>query len=91
MLRIILWPSLVIVWALGLALAWSTGAFAQGWFHAKLAVVIALSVYHVWMAGYSARLARGERSLTGRQLRLVNEIPGAAAAVIVVLVVVRPF
>jgi len=56
-----------------------------------LALVLALSAYHVWMAGYAASLARGERRLTGRQLRMINEVPGIAAALIVVLVVVRPF
>jgi putative membrane protein len=91
LLRIILWPSLAVVWLLGLALAWTTGAFGQGWFHAKLALVLALSAYHVWLAGYHVALSRGERRLTGRRLRMLNEIPGVAAALIVVLVVVRPF
>jgi putative membrane protein len=91
LLRIILWPSLVVVWVLGLSLAVTTGAFAQGWFHAKLALVLALSAYHVWMAGYASALARGERKLTGRKLRMINEVPGIAAALIVILVVVRPF
>jgi putative membrane protein len=91
LLRIILWPSMIVVWVLGLALAMSIGAFAQGWFHAKLALVLALSAYHVWLAGYAAVLARGERKLTGRKLRLLNEVPGIAAALIVVLVVVKPF
>ena len=91
LLKIILWPSLVVVWVLGLALASTTGAFSQGWFHAKLLLVLVLSAYHVWMAGYSARLARGERKLTSKQLRLLNEVPGIAAALIVVLVVVKPF
>ena len=91
LLRIILWPSLVIVWVLGLALAWTTGAFNQGWFHAKLALVLALTAYHVWLAGYAAKLAKGERRLSGKQLRMINEVPGVAAALIVILVVVRPF
>lgn len=91
LLRIILWPSLVVVWLLGLALAVTTGAFGLGWFHAKLALVLALSAYHVWLAGYAARLVRGERKLTGKQLRMLNEVPGIVAAVTVVLVVVRPF
>ena len=91
LLKIILWPSLTVVWVLGLALAWNTGAFAQGWFHAKLVLVLALSGYHVWLAGYARSLASGERRLTGRRLRLLNEVPGIAAALIVVLVVVRPF
>lgn len=91
LLRIILWPSLVVVWVLGLSLAVTTGAFAQGWFHAKLTLVLALSAYHVWMAGYASALARGERKLTGRKLRMINEVPGIAAALIVILVIVRPF
>ena len=91
LLKIILWPSLIVVWVLGLALALSIGAFAEGWFHAKLALVLALSAYHVWLAGYAGSLARGERRLTGRNLRLLNEVPGIAAALIVVLVIVKPF
>ncbi len=91
LLKIILWPSLVVVWVLGLALAYVTGAFVQGWFHAKLALVFVLSAYHVWLAGYHAALRRGERRLSGRQLRMINEVPGLAAALIVILVVLRPF
>ena len=91
LLKIILWPSLIVVWVLGLALAATTGAFGQGWFHAKLALVLALTAYHVWLAGYAGALARGERRLEGKRLRLLNEVPGIAAALIVVLVIVRPF
>ena len=91
LLRIILWPSLALVWLLGLALATSTGAFGQGWFHAKLGLVLALTAYHVWLAGYATALARGERKLTGKRLRLLNEVPGIATALIVILVIVRPF
>ena len=91
LLRIILWPSLAVTWLLGLSLAYSTGALVQGWFHAKFALVLALSAYHVWLAGYHAALKRGERRLSGLRLRLLNEVPGLAAALIVILVVVKPF
>ena len=91
LLKIIMWPSLVLVWVLGLSLAVTMGATSQGWFILKLVLVLALSVYHFWLANYAAKLARGQRSLTGRQLRLLNEIPGIAAAFIVVLVVLKPF
>ena len=91
LLRIILTPSIVVVWLLGLLLAFSIDAWSQGWFHAKLPLVLALSGYHGWMAGYAKKLARGERPLEGRKLRLLNEVPGVAAALIVVLVIVRPF
>jgi putative membrane protein len=91
LLKIILWPSMIVVWVLGLALAVTTGAFTQYWFHVKLALVLALSAYHVWLASYATDLARGLRKLTGSRLRMLNEVPGIAAALIVVLVVVRPF
>ena len=89
--KIILTPSLVMVWVLGLALASSIGAFAQGWFHAKLLLVILLSGYHGWLVAYAKKLAKGERSLSGRKLRLLNEVPGLAAVLIVTLVIVKPF
>ena len=91
LLRIILWPAMTVSGVLGLALAYSTGAFTHGWFHAKLAFVLALSAYHVWLAGYHQALIRGERRLSGKQLRMLNEVPGIAAALIVVMVVLRPF
>jgi putative membrane protein len=91
LLKIIMWPSLAVVWVFGLTLAMTTGVFGQGWFHAKLAMVLVLTAYHVWLAGYAGSLARGERKLAGRQLRMLNEIPGIAAALIVVLVIVKPF
>lgn len=91
LMKIIMWPSLVVVWVLGLALAMSIGAFAQGWFHAKLALVLALTGYHFWLANYAQLLAAGQRKLTGRKLRMLNEVPGIAAALIVILVIVKPF
>lgn len=89
--KIILNPSLIIVWLLGLLLAYTASAFSEGWFHAKLLVVLALTVYHGWMMGYVKKLARGERTMTDKKLRLVNEVPGISAAIIVILAVVKPF
>lgn len=91
LMKIIMWPSLIVVWVLGLALAMQIGAFQQGWFHAKLALVLALTGYHFWLANYAQNLALGVRKLTGRKLRMLNEVPGIAAALIVVLVIVKPF
>jgi protoporphyrinogen IX oxidase len=89
---IILNPALVIVWLLGLALAQSLGAWSEGWLHAKLAVVILLSAYHGWMIGYAKKLESGAGPLlTGKQLRLVNEVPGIATILIVLLVILKPF
>ena len=91
LIKIILTPAMIVVWLVGLMLAWHIGAFSEGWFYAKLLFVIGLSAYHGWMIGYAKKLARGERTMTGKQLRLFNEVPGIAAAVIVILVVAKPF
>lgn len=91
LLKIILLPSIIVVWVLGLALAYTLDLWSQGWLHAKMLLVLILSGYHGYMASYAKKLARGERPLSGKQLRLFNEVPGILAAVIVVLVVVRPF
>ncbi len=91
LIQIILTPAMIFVWVLGFALAFDIGAFNQGWFLAKFLFVIALSGYHGWMAGYAKKLARGERNASGKTLRMLNEVPGIAAAVIVILVIVRPF
>ena len=96
---IILSPSIILVWLLGIALATMgpSGSpeygtwWSYGWLHAKLLFVLLLSGFHGYMIGYGRKLAAGQRPASGRALRLMNEIPGVAAAIIVVLVVVKPF
>jgi putative membrane protein len=88
---IILTPALLIVWALGLALAFHLGAWGMGWFSAKLLFVVLLTGYQGWLGAYGRKLARGDRPLENRTLRIMNEVPGIATAIIVVLVIVKPF
>ena len=88
---IILTPAMVLVWLLGLMLAFHLHAFGEAWFSAKLALVVALTGYQGWLGSYGKKLASGQRPLSGRTVRMINEIPGIAAAIIVVLVIVRPF
>ncbi|MEJ7927008.1 CopD family protein [Sphingobium sp. AN641] len=91
LVKIILNPALILVWVFGLMLMVEIGAWHFGWFHLKLLLVLGLSGYHGWIVGYAKKLARGQRPLGDRQLRLINEIPGIAVAVIVILVIVKPF
>ena len=91
LIRIILLPSIGVVWALGLALSLAVDAWSQGWFYAKFALVLGLSIYQSYLTWYAEQLARGERKLSGKRLRLLNEVPGIAVALIVILVVIKPF
>ena len=90
-MTIILAPAMLIVWALGLMLAFHLDAFSQHWFQAKLLIVVGLTGYQGWVGAYGKSLAAGKRAMENRSLRIMNEVPGIAAAVIVVLVIVRPF
>jgi len=94
--KIIITPAMILVWAFGIGLIWYHYANGQAllrepWFLAKFAIVFALSGYHGWMVGYGKKLEAGTRPVSGRALRLMNEIPGVAVVMVVVLVIVRPF
>ncbi len=91
LMKIIMAPSVAVVWILGLAMAATGGWFTQGWLHAKLLLVVILTGYHIWLARYHRALARGERRLSGKQLRLLNEVPGILGVLIVILVILKPF
>ena len=88
---IILTPAMLAVWILGLMLGFHLDAFGQGWFSAKLGLVVLLTAYQGWLGAYGKKLAAGQRSLSNRAVRMINEVPGILAALIVVLVIVRPF
>ena len=85
----------MLVWLLGLLLAANIGLFdgarGLGWLHAKLLLVVLLSGYHGWAVGYAKRLAAGKPTLADKQLRMMNEVPAIFTALIVILVIVRPF
>jgi putative membrane protein len=93
--NVILTPSLIAVWVLGLMLAINLGMFdgarGLGWLHAKLLLVVALTGYHGWAVGYARKLAKGQATLATRNLRMINEIPALAVTLIVILAIVRPF
>lgn len=88
---IILTPAMVVVWVLGLMLAFHLNVFGEAWFSAKLFLVVLLTGYQGWLGAYGKKLAAGQRPQSGKSLRMLNEIPGIAVALIVVLVIVRPF
>ena len=89
--KIILTPSLIIVWVLGLSMAYAGGHFAFGWLYAKLTLLLILTGYHGWLVAQTKRMAQGERPLTETRLRMIGEVPGLLLVVIVALVYLKPF
>lgn len=85
-------PAMAAVWVFAiLMIAANPALFAQGWFHAKLVLVIALSGVQGFYSASARRFANGERPRTERFWRIMNEVPAMAAIVIVILAVVKPF
>lgn len=93
--NIIMTPAMMVVWVLGLVLGANAGLFSGvgglGWLHTKLLLVLVLTGYHGWAVGYAKKLAAGKPTLTGRQLRLINEVPAVLVTFIVILAIVQPF
>jgi putative membrane protein len=93
LLRQIMNPAMVATWILGAMLALTPGlvGWGQGWIYVKLGFVLALTWFHHWLALRRKDFAADRNRFGGRTYRLVNELPLVALAVIVTMVVVRPF
>jgi putative membrane protein len=93
LLRGIMIPSAIATWLFGLVLAGTPGLvdWHRGWMSAKLALVGALTLYQVVLAGWRRAFADGRNRHSPRFFRIANELPTLALIAIVVLVVVKPF
>jgi protoporphyrinogen IX oxidase len=86
--------ALALGFGIALLLAWlrvAPGYAAQGWLHAKLALVALLVAYHFACMRLARGFALGANRRSARWYRLFNEVPALALIAIVVLVVVKPF
>jgi putative membrane protein len=91
LLRAIINPAMVATWVLGLWLAWDAGLFRNGWMHAKLALVVAMSAMHGMFVRYVRDFAEDRNRRPQRFYRIVNEVPTLLMIGIVILVIVKPF
>jgi putative membrane protein len=93
LLRYITTPAMLAAWVLGLILAFSglIDWSRDGWFHAKLVLVLALSAYSGLLAKWTRDFALDRNAHSARFYRIANEVPTILMILIVILVVVRPF
>ena len=91
LMRVIINPSMIAVWVLGLTLAHALDAWAQGWFHAKLLLVILLTGAHGMLSRWRRDFEAGRNTKSQRFYRMINEVPAVLMVGIVILVVVKPF
>ena len=91
LMRIIINPSMIAVWILGLTLAHVQHSWGEGWFHAKLLLVIVLSGLHGLLSRWRRDFEHARNTRSQRFYRIINEVPALLMAGIVILVVVKPF
>jgi protoporphyrinogen IX oxidase len=91
LLNIIITPAMIATWVLGLWLAWQGGYFSSGWFHAKFALVFAMSGVHGFFSASARRFAQDQNRVSQSRWRLWNEVPTVLMIFIVILVIVKPF
>ena len=90
LLRMIMNPAMVVTWLAGLALVLTPGVvvWSDLWPWSKAAGVLAMTWFHMWLAGQRKALSRGQ-GLSGRRYRIMNELPTLFMVVIVLSVIVR--
>jgi len=89
--RIIMNPSMVIAWVLGLWLAFQADWFVAPWFHAKLTAALIMSGVHGYFVGAVRKFAEDRNDKSARHWRIMNEVPTLLMIAIVILVIVKPF
>ena len=73
--RFIMLPASIITLLVGLHMAGAIGAFAQGWFHIKLSLLILLFGYQHMASKFAKQLVKGSFQKSSRWCRVFNEVP----------------
>jgi len=91
LLTFIMTPAMIATWLLGIFLALQGGFLSAGWFHAKLVLVLAMTVMHGLFSYWVDDFAFDRNQRPQNFYRIANEIPTILLIAIVLLAVVKPF
>ena len=91
LLRVIMNPALIATWLFGLMLVFTPGIvdWSMVWPWTKAVSVIAMTWFHMWLAGRRKDFEAGQNTLTGRRYRMMNELPTLLMIVIVLSVIIK--
>lgn len=91
LLKAIINPAMVASWIFGLWAAYELSAWQDGWFHAKLTLVLLMSGVHGYLSKCVKNFAADQNTKPARFYRILNEVPTVLMICIVILVIVKPF
>ncbi|NDW46412.1 CopD family protein [Ruegeria sp. PrR005] len=91
LIRVIMRPAMVVSWVCGLLMVLTPGIvdWTEIWPWAKGASVIGMTWFHHWLALRRKDFLEGRNQLTGRQYRMMNEVPTLLMVVIVLAVILK--
>ncbi len=91
LLRAIMNPAMIATWVFGLCLVFTPGIVDWGsfWPWSKAGAVLGMTWFHHWLGRRRKDFISGENVLTGRQYRMMNEVPTILMVVIVFSVVLK--
>lgn len=91
LLRAIMNPAMIATWVFGLALVLTPGivVWTEAWVWVKAISVVAMTVFHMWLAARRKAFLAGENLLSGRQYRMMNEVPTVFMLLIVFAVILK--
>ena len=90
LIRAIMNPAMVATYVFGGLLLWVQD-WSQGWLHAKLLMVVLMTVMHHVFSLWRKAFERDANTRPTRTYRIANEIPTVLMIAIVILVIVKPF
>jgi protoporphyrinogen IX oxidase len=91
LLRGIVNPAMIATWVFGLLLAWLGNHWAEGWFHAKLALLLGMQLMHAAFARWRRHFAADANRHSQKFYRVANEAPTLLLIAIVLLAMLKPF
>jgi len=91
LLKVIMNPAMIATWVFGLLLATIPGVIDWGavWPWTKLFGILAMSGFHGWLSAQRKAFVAGGPIKSGRQYRMMNEVPTLLMVLIVLSVVVK--
>ncbi|WP_299294781.1 protoporphyrinogen oxidase HemJ [uncultured Tateyamaria sp.] len=91
LLKVIMNPAMIATWVFGLCLVAVPGVvdWSMVWPWTKLVGILAMSGFHGWLSKQRKAFAAGGPVKTGRQYRMMNEVPTLLMVLIVLSVVVK--
>lgn len=91
LMKAIMNPAMISSWLFGLMLVFTPGIvdWSSIWPWTKAAGVIGMTWFHMWCGAKRKQFVEDSNVLTGRQYRMMNEVPTVFMIVIVLSVIVK--